>query len=666
MMDLIPVIKKINLVKYFLTSSIIITLSACQTAPQQEKSVSTQPIEVEKPIDEVSLDQEQTAEQLLMEAEDASNEQAIVLLLQASQKFILQQQLEQSLHISEELSKLPLTNQQKQYNQVNIAQTLYEIGAFDLAEQELEKATETTVSKRHALLAANIDIQQQKLVEGIIGMLEYYQIYPATNIDDIKELGDHFAKLTPWQLNALTKKSAFNLEGWLSFTNIVSENASDITVLNEKLSAWQRDNLQHPASYLIEDIQTQGVAEQLPINHIAVLIPLSGKEQVLGKTIQAGIIAAYQKQTDREIEFFDTNADDMESIVSKLQLSQPDFVIGPLLKDHVDEYLATNIFDEANDLLQGSEPVDPNNEFEPSFIDEYESDIESENEDSLTEVEFTAKLHTWQTLLLNLPDEGTISENQYALSMLPEDEATQAAFTLTQKGYKNALVLTQNSSIGKRMATSFVKQWQLQNDVEPTIMYYPTNSKMGGAVKRGLDVNLSDERIYLMRNRIKENVKSEARNRQDIDMIYIIADPDQARLLKPYIDVNISPFANAIPIYASSRSYSQGSDRNTRRDLNGLTFTDIPWVLNGKPENKDLSAEAKVLWPNRSSTLERIYAMGIDSWQLIDKVTLMQQLPMLKHKGEIGILQMNNNGVISRSLSWARYRSSRVQSIVVQ
>ena len=55
--------------------------------------------------------------------------------------------------------------------------------------------------------------------------------------------------------------------------------------------------------------------------------------------------------------------------------------------------------------------------------------------------------------------------------------------------------------------------------------------------------------------------------------------------------------------------------------------------------------------------------MGIDSWQLLDKVLHMDKLPMMIHYGETGTLQMNRDNVISRSLSWGKYRASRVQSI---
>ena len=39
-------------------------------------------------------------------------------------------------------------------------------------------------------------------------------------------------------------------------------------------------------------------------------------------------------------------------------------------------------------------------------------------------------------------------------------------------------------------------------------------------------------------------------------MIYIVGSPTQTRVLKPYVDVSISPFADTIQMFASSRSHS--------------------------------------------------------------------------------------------------------------
>ncbi|WP_033075822.1 penicillin-binding protein activator [Thalassotalea sp. ND16A] len=614
-------------------------LFGCST-PTSDKKIAppaapTEQIEVIAPT-------QLSGDRLVAKAKNEENQQAIVFLLQAATQYIKEQQLAKALHISAQLRKLPLTLGQNNYNQLNIVQVLFESGEVELAAKQLLAIETSTPSKRHLFLLANIKVQQGLLVKGIISYLNYYQQFPFTDTEQVYYLNSLFAQLTPWQFKALEKSTATHLSGWLAFAKIVATYGHEPKDLTSNLSRWQRSFPAHPATVLVSGLNSKGIEfnDSRAIENISVLLPLSGREEPLGKAIQAGILAAYQLQNantgkSRNIRFYDTNAKPMADIVAQLHLQQPDFVIGPLLKQHVDDYLLAD----GSALTVATAPAENN------------------------KVALMPKEHNWTTLLLNLPEHGNLTEQQFALSMLPEDEAKQAAFSLSQKGFNSAIILSQNTAIGKRMATSFAEQWQLQTEIKPSIIYYPSGKQMQTVVKKGLDVHLSDERIYLMRNRIKENLKAEARNRRDIDMIYMFATPDQARLLKPYIDVNISPFANAIPMYASSRSHNIDSNSNTRRDLNGLTFTEIPWLLNAQQVNQNLAVEAKQLWPGRSSQLERIYAMGIDSMQLVDKVDDMQLIPMLRHKGETGTLQMNANRIISRSFSWGKYRSSRVQSV---
>lgn len=639
-------------------------LYGCSTSVEKKPITPKKTVPVEQPIVK-DLAITLSAEELLSKASKEKNQQAITYLLQAASKYLEQQQTPEALHISVQLAKLDLNRGQANLNWLNMTEALFLLDDIDVAADTISYIETTNPNDRQLLLTAKIEVAQGLLVKGLVSYLDYYQQYPITEKTQAEELQLLFAQLTPRQQNVLATKQAHDLSGWLSYVALVETYSDQSTVLTNKFTQWQEVNPRHSANLLIDDVNNHlaGVKTQQPPQNIVVLIPLSGREESLGKTLQAGIFSAYLKQTNMlenspEIRFIDTNAKPMQEIVAQLHDINPDLVIGPLLKQHVKSYLKTNIIeDELIEHTINTSQLLPNKT-------QLQSNEQNSN-DAIVPIA-TDKAHSWISLLLNLPEQLELHTGQFALSMLPEDEASQAAFSLSQKSYVNALVLSQNTAIGKRMAESFAQQWQKQTNTVANIIYYPTGKNMQIAVKKSLDVNLSDERIFHMRNRIKENLKSEARNRRDIDMIYMFASPDQARLLKPYVDVNISPFAEAIPIYASSRSHNIDSNRNTRRDLTGLTFTEIPWLLNGKQVNSDLAQEARQVWPNRSSQLERIYAMGIDSWQLINKITLMEQIPLIRHKGETGVLQMDEHGIISRSLSWGKYRSSRVQSVAME
>ena len=149
-------------------------------------------------------------------------------------------------------------------------------------------------------------------------------------------------------------------------------------------------------------------------------------------------------------------------------------------------------------------------------------------------------------------------------------------------------------------------------------------------------------------------------------MVYLVGKPIESRIAKPYIDVNIAPFADFIPVYASSRSHNGNTDKSELRDLSGLVFTEMPWLLPSKMQDKETADTAKQLWPSRSDSLSRIFAMGYDSYQLIFKLERMKQFPVLRHNGQTGIIMRQSNGLLTRSLLWGKYYTDRVENIEME
>ena len=249
--------------------------------------------------------------------------------------------------------------------------------------------------------------------------------------------------------------------------------------------------------------------------------------------------------------------------------------------------------------------------------------------------------------------------------MRPEDEAKQAAATLSRQQFMHPIVLSQKNVVSKRIAQAFVKQWQRITGNTIEVVYYDTGAQMQENVKASLSVDKSKARITKLKSRLNQSIKTKTRNRRDIDMIYLVGTPEQTRLVKPYIEVNISEFAKLIPVYASSRSHSTQSDYSSNSDLQGLTFTEIPWLL-ANEQNSQLAALSQELWPKRSDGLSRPFAMGFDSFQLINKIPLMQQAPYLQHWGQTGVLKLNEDSVLTRSLLWGVYKRNKVVSIAME
>lgn len=136
----------------------------------------------------------------------------------------------------------------------------------------------------------------------------------------------------------------------------------------------------------------------------------------------------------------------------------------------------------------------------------------------------------------------------------------------------------------------------------------------------------------------------------------------QTQLFKPFVDVSVSETAPKLPIYASSRSHSTRLDNTEQRDLNGLTFTEMPWML-PLNTNPALREEYQQLFQAQDENLQRLFAMGYDAYRLIGILRQQQQLSALVFPGLTGQLRLNSNGSIVRQLSWAKYQNNRLIAV---
>ena len=161
-----------------------------------------------------------------------------------------------------------------------------------------------------------------------------------------------------------------------------------------------------------------------------------------------------------------------------------------------------------------------------------------------------------------------------------------------------------------------------------------------------------------MKQLIGNDIEAKTRSRRDIDAIYIIATPSEAMLAIPYINTTQNPYTKQVAVYGSSRTHSSSLSKNQTRDLNGLTFSDMPWLLN---PDQGLKQQTLALWPSMSKIEQNLFAMGYDAFKLIPNLQQLRNFPELHLNGQTGILYVNDAGVIEREFSWAKYRAGKIK-----
>jgi len=506
--------------------------------------------------------------------------------------------------------------------QINLvkAASLEQLGYFSLAKEQL--AIISTLHNDYGLVHSipyynlvKLIAERQSLTLLVIdAQLRILSLESDVTDSDVSWLWQSLSQLSSWQIKQLTIMDSPDFKGWQTLLSLAHKLGTNTKKFNRGLDQWQRQNNGHLANIIIPSLRESSETIVSSIDNIAVILPLSGNQKIAGLTAQQGILAAYQENTDRKLHFIDENTISMDTLNKIFTDKKINFVIGPLLKNHVDEYLSQ----------QGL---------------------------------------MVPTLLLNLPENLELKPHQVAFSMRREDEAIQAAANLSQKHYKHPLILASKSNISRRVAESFINKWQKIRGQVPEIIYFNPGTKMQIDLKSSLEVTNSQQRITKIKSLFNEKVKSELRNRRDIDMIYLVANPAETKLLKPYIDVNTSPFSSVIPVFASSLSHSVNGDKSDNRDLTGLIFTEIPWLLQSEQQNNRLAKLSNSLWPKRTDSLERIFAMGYDSLSLANKIPLMRQSSYIRHYGQTGVLKLDNDNVLTRNLIWGQYRKNKVKQI---
>jgi len=563
-----------------------------------------------------------TAKQLMTQALTQDSNAAVNSFIQASELYLLEAEPNKALWLANQtmaLTQLPLKKYQLS---VISAKSLLALEQVNKAYQSLESANNiiTTAELNHGLAyyqtLAFVQTKRNLPIAALDAKLRAFAKNSQATSDEIDAIWQQLCQLSQWQHQQLIKMAPPKIKGWSRLLTFANKFGDDDDRFQRYLSQWQREYNTHPAQYVVTQLQLIEPALINENKNIAIIIPLSGKQERAGKVAQQGILAAYDTNSGAALHFIDSTTLDMSTLALQLADLNIDYVIGPLLKDNVKKYLSQEAL-------------------------------------------------TLPTLLLNIPATMALKPYQVALSMRPEDEAIQAATTLSRQHYKQPIILSHQDKASRRIAKTFSQQWQHITGQQPETVFFNNDEKMQSQLKASLGVDLSQQRTKELDRRIKYSIKSELRNRRDIDMIYIVGLPLETKLLKPYIDVNISPFADIIPVYASSRSHSAKSDRSDNRDLSGLTFTEMPWQLASKQQNAALVAEAKKLWPNRSDSLQTIFAMGFDSLSLVDKISSMKNKTYVRHYGQTGILQLGDDNILKRSLIWGKYSRNKVQEIAI-
>ena len=221
----------------------------------------------------------------------------------------------------------------------------------------------------------------------------------------------------------------------------------------------------------------------------------------------------------------------------------------------------------------------------------------------------------------------------YQFGLIPENEAMAVSKHAYGQGHRHALVFYANSEWGQRLARAFKEDWKKHGAELVASQSFDSTKDLEAKLKS------------LMK--MKDNLR-----RTDADMIFIAANVEQARQLKPLLNFYD---AETLPVYGTSSVYSGMNDPEQDQALNGVHFCDMPWVLQHSHQLQEAQQSIEKVWMQSANDSPRFFALGLDSYKL-SKLLLAGPWPQHGFTGFTGDLTLNADRHIQRGLICATFK----------
>jgi uncharacterized protein len=594
---------------------LLLLIQGCATLqPEKGRQMALSP-EIRQNIDLLLANESYEAAASLLQTVAAQSESPLreQLYMEAAETWLKAKRIEDALRLADQVQVPPEDKAfafRMRMLRTEIAILRGDIEqALDLMEPSPGKETPVPLRERYHTNMAEIFRLSGNLLESAreLNVLDQLQAdNEAQRLKTQELLVQTLASMTDTALQLLQPPPPSNLIGWMELARVVRQQIAQPDELATALAAWRERFPDHPAlqSLLSGLLEQRGLSSS---DHIAVLLPRSGPYVKVAAAVRDGFMAAWYQQPVAyrpQLRFYDSSKmEDILRLYQKAVLQGAQMVVGPLDKDAV------------NMLMQ---------------------------------VETLPK----PVLALNqVEDETHYHPNLFQFGLAPEDEAEQIAERAWLEGHQKALVLTPSDNWGERIAERFRLRWEtLGGKVLESQRYDPNGNDFSQPIRLLLNVDESEARISALKRLLGVNLESNARRRNDADFIFLAARPQKGRQLRPQLKFY---HAGDLPIYATSHIYSGVQDSEKDRDLGHISFVDTPWLLEDDTQGNLSREKLKRLMPGVSGQYARLYAMGIDSYNLLANLQQLQAQPGRTFGGKSGTLYLDAYNRLHRLLAWA-------------
>lgn len=309
-----------------------------------------------------------------------------------------------------------------------------------------------------------------------------------------------------------------------------------------------------------------------------------------------------------ELKIYDTTSQPMSQLLAQVQQDGATIVVGPLLKENVEEVMKSNT--------------------------------------------------SLNVLALNQPGKVENRPNLCYFALSPEDEARDAARHIHDQGKQTPLLLVPRGALGDRVVSAFADEWLKLGGGTVLQQRLGSTAELKSGVNGG-GISLTGSPVSTLPSSVDSSLGSPGdvpvSSSGSIDAAYIVATPEQIGYIKPLIAMRNGSQSN-VTLYASSRSAQGTSGPDFRLEMEGLQYSEIPMLAGSNPALMQQALSAV----RNDYSLARLYAMGADAWSLANHFAQMRQSPGYELNGNTGDLTATPDCVINRKLSWLKYQQGQI------
>lgn len=508
-------------------------------------------------------------------------------------------------------------NDRSRYDLVLAALAL-EQGRFDEAEAFLEAASKRlppeltsryeAIQESYLLQVSGTGTADLSGIERMISTMETYE--PALSLQLLESLEPvSSAELSARGRNPMTEQQ---LAGWLDLALVIRHNLVEMDAIAQESAAWQA---RHP-EHLLGSSEALDLALRYrqgfrPPARVAVIVPGAGRLKSAGDVIRDGMMAAFMDAPqDSELLFFPTNDEEGSTVSAYFSAldAGADLVVGPLRRENVEALLGV-----------------PGISMPILALNDLPADLES-----------------------SAVAAGTVR----AISLSQDEEARSVARHAARSGHRRAMVLLPLSGWGSRIGSAFSDEFlQDGRQILEEIRYPLAQNDHSMLLQTALKIDESKARRTLLENTLGQSVEFEPVRRDDIDVIFMAAEPVQARQIRPQLKFHD---AGNIPVYATGRAFSGEPDPVRNRDLDGVRIPSMRWQI----ENSDADTVPPFA-SLRAGARSGLFALGMDAWNLLPWLELMRRSPDFRFHGQSGTWRDEGNGQFVREPAWAVFENGR-------